>query len=233
MGQSSCRDVTEVTWPKPGIFSCRRRSCSKRRVCFHSNQYFNIPRENVTVSNEHACILNLIYIAQCKWHLRLKISVQGPFKNMGFYSSHDLFWIQCATFWQILKDWSMLNNTCVIQKKKILGGIREIRFWKYILLQVGNVWPDWRAIPNALFVYIMTDDLHAGEIPRQSSAEDIWRYCVIDMFTTLAKKGAFEANMLLCDPKNSFIANPSTSESTSEIINTFRQLDKPGKIQRE
>ena len=25
-GQLSCRDVTEVTWPKPGIFSCRRRS---------------------------------------------------------------------------------------------------------------------------------------------------------------------------------------------------------------
>ena len=24
-GQLSCRDVTEVTWPKPGIFSCRRR----------------------------------------------------------------------------------------------------------------------------------------------------------------------------------------------------------------
>ena len=51
-GQLFCRDVTEVTWPKPGIFSCRRRSCSKRRVCFHSNQYFYVPQENVNLSNE-------------------------------------------------------------------------------------------------------------------------------------------------------------------------------------
>ena len=51
-GQLTCRDVTEVTWPKPGIFSCRRRSCSKRRVCFHSNQYFYVPQENVNLSNE-------------------------------------------------------------------------------------------------------------------------------------------------------------------------------------
>ena len=49
----SCRcDVTKVTWPKRGIFSCRRRRCSKRRVCFHSNQYFYIPQENVNLSNE-------------------------------------------------------------------------------------------------------------------------------------------------------------------------------------
>ena len=54
-GQLSCRDVTEVTWPKPGIFSCRH-SCSKRRVCFHSNQYFYVPQENVNLSNEqHVC----------------------------------------------------------------------------------------------------------------------------------------------------------------------------------
>ena len=32
-----------------------------------------------------ACMLNFIYIVQCKWYLRLKISVQGPFK---IYSSH-------------------------------------------------------------------------------------------------------------------------------------------------
>ena len=35
-----------------GIFSCRRRRCLKRRVCFHSNQYFYIPQENVNLSNE-------------------------------------------------------------------------------------------------------------------------------------------------------------------------------------
>ena len=34
------------------IFSCRRRRCWKRRVCFHSNQYFYVPRENVNLSNE-------------------------------------------------------------------------------------------------------------------------------------------------------------------------------------
>ena len=52
-GQLSCCDVTEVTWPKRrGIFSCRRRRCLKRRVCFHSNQYFYVPQENVNLSNE-------------------------------------------------------------------------------------------------------------------------------------------------------------------------------------
>ena len=55
-GQLSCRDVTEVTWPKPGIFSCRRRRYLKRRVCFHSNQYFYVSQENVNASNEqHVC----------------------------------------------------------------------------------------------------------------------------------------------------------------------------------
>ena len=48
-GQSSCCDVTEVTWPKRGIFSSR---CSKRRVCFHLNLYFYIPQKNVNLSNE-------------------------------------------------------------------------------------------------------------------------------------------------------------------------------------
>ena len=42
-GQLSVCDVTEVTWPKHGIFSCRWRRCLKRRVCFNSNQYFYIP----------------------------------------------------------------------------------------------------------------------------------------------------------------------------------------------
>ena len=51
-GQLSCCDVTEVTWPKRGILRCRRRRCSKRRVCFHSNQYFYVPQENVSLSNE-------------------------------------------------------------------------------------------------------------------------------------------------------------------------------------
>ena len=34
------------------FFSCRRRRCSKRRVCFHSNQYFYVPQENVNLSTE-------------------------------------------------------------------------------------------------------------------------------------------------------------------------------------
>ena len=51
VGQLSCRNVMEDTWPKPRIFSCRRHSCSKR-ICFHSNQYFYIPQENVNLSNK-------------------------------------------------------------------------------------------------------------------------------------------------------------------------------------
>ena len=35
-----------------GIFSCRRHRCSKRHVCFPSNQYFYVPQENVSLSNE-------------------------------------------------------------------------------------------------------------------------------------------------------------------------------------
>ena len=58
-GQLSCCDVTEVTWPKRGIFSCRRRRCSKRRVCFHSNQYFYVPQENVNLSNEQRVLLHV------------------------------------------------------------------------------------------------------------------------------------------------------------------------------
>ena len=55
-GQLSCCDVTEVTWPKRGIFSCRRLRCSKRRVCFHSNQYFYVLQENVNLSKkQHEC----------------------------------------------------------------------------------------------------------------------------------------------------------------------------------
>ena len=54
-GQLSC-DITEVTWPKHGIFSCGQRRCLKRRVCFHSNQYFYVPQENVSLSNkQHVC----------------------------------------------------------------------------------------------------------------------------------------------------------------------------------
>ena len=52
-----CRSVV-LLWRHGGhvtenwIFSCRRRRCSKRRVCFHSNQYFYVPQENVNLSNE-------------------------------------------------------------------------------------------------------------------------------------------------------------------------------------
>ena len=51
-GHLSCCDVTEIVWPKRGTFSCRWRRCSKHRVCFHSNQYFYIPQENVNLSNK-------------------------------------------------------------------------------------------------------------------------------------------------------------------------------------
>ena len=42
--------------------------------------------------------------------------------------------------------------------KKMLGGIREIRIWKYIMLQVES--RNWQAIPDAC---IITADLHRGD----------------------------------------------------------------------
>ena len=39
-------------------------------------------------------------------------------------------------------------------------------------IKIESVWPKWRARPDALFVYNMTADLQAGEIPSQSSSED-------------------------------------------------------------
>ena len=59
--------------------------------------------------------------------------------------------------------------------KNVLGGIREIGILKYIILQVQSVWQDWWAIADVLFVYKMTADLHAGEIPCQSYRRTIWR----------------------------------------------------------
>ena len=53
---------------------------TQRRVCFHSillrtsGKCQSIKRT--------ACMLNFIYIVQSKWYLRLKISVQGPFKSV-------------------------------------------------------------------------------------------------------------------------------------------------------
>ena len=37
-----------------------------------------------------ACMLNFIYIVQSKWYLRLKISVQGPFKISADVKQHVL-----------------------------------------------------------------------------------------------------------------------------------------------
>ena len=53
-GQLSCRDVMEVTWPKPRIFSC-----SKRRVCFHSNQYFYIPQKKISIYQTNSVYVKL------------------------------------------------------------------------------------------------------------------------------------------------------------------------------
>ena len=105
----------EVMWPKPGIFSCRRRSCSKRCVCFYSNQNFYVPQENVNVSNEqHVCS---IYIVQCKWYLWLKISVQGPFKPCLFATVCSLLfkpyvfviiWSVVFCLSQVFRLWSVV-----------------------------------------------------------------------------------------------------------------------------
>ena len=79
-GQLSCCDITEVTWPKCGIFSCRRRRCSKR--CLFSFKSILLCTSGKCQSiKQTACMLNFIYVVQSKWYLRLKISVQGPFKD--------------------------------------------------------------------------------------------------------------------------------------------------------
>ena len=42
-------------------------------------------------------MLNFIYIVQSKWYLRLKISVQGPFKLLTYIlDSH--YWQQISSF---------------------------------------------------------------------------------------------------------------------------------------
>ena len=37
-----------------------------------------------------ACMLNFIYIGQSKWYLRFKISVQGPFNTVLYYSCYSV-----------------------------------------------------------------------------------------------------------------------------------------------
>ena len=76
VGQLSCCDVTEVTWPKRRIFSCRWRRCLKHRVCFHSILLRTSGK--CQSIKQTACMLNFIDIVQSKWYLWLKISVQGP-----------------------------------------------------------------------------------------------------------------------------------------------------------
>ena len=86
-GQLSCCDVMEVTWPKHSIFSCRRRRCSKRHVFIQINTFTYLRKLSIYQMNS----VNVkLCIVQSKWYLRLKISVQGPFK--GPQSTCRLFW---------------------------------------------------------------------------------------------------------------------------------------------
>ena len=47
-----------------------------------------------------ACMLNFIYIVQSKWYLRLKISVQGPFKSFSSLrmSTWKDFYLSCLKY---------------------------------------------------------------------------------------------------------------------------------------
>ena len=47
-----------------------------------------------------ACMLNFIYIVQSKWYLRLKISVQGPFKGNGMTVTVMATWKGMEWLWQ-------------------------------------------------------------------------------------------------------------------------------------
>ena len=75
-GQLSCCDVTEVTWPKTGFSAADEASClfSFKSILLRTwGKCQSIKRT--------ACMLNFTYVVQSKWYLRLKISVQGPFKE--------------------------------------------------------------------------------------------------------------------------------------------------------
>ena len=73
---------------------------SKRRVCFHSNQHFYIPQENVNVSDEqHVCsTLFIQLLVQCNtvfvsniYDLKLKSMLWGPLNKNKILGLCDLF----------------------------------------------------------------------------------------------------------------------------------------------
>ena len=78
-GQMSCCDVTEVTWPKRGIFQLQTTQMLEASCLFSFKSILLRTSGKCQSIKRTACMLNFIYIVQSKWYLRLKISVQGPF----------------------------------------------------------------------------------------------------------------------------------------------------------
>ena len=80
-GQLSCCDVTEVTWPKTGFSAAD--DADARSVVFvfiQINTFTYLGKMSIYQTNSVYVIVKL-YLYNTKWYLRLKISVQGPFKK--------------------------------------------------------------------------------------------------------------------------------------------------------
>ena len=80
-GQLSCRDVTEVTWlTETRDFQLQTTQLLEASCLFSFKSILLRTSGKCQSIKRTTCMLNFIYIVQCKWYLRLKISVQGPFK---------------------------------------------------------------------------------------------------------------------------------------------------------
>ena len=80
-GQLSCCDVTEVTWPKTGFSAAD--DADARSVVFvfiQISTFTYLGKMSIYQTNSVYVIVKL-YLYNTKWYLRLKISVQGPFKK--------------------------------------------------------------------------------------------------------------------------------------------------------
>ena len=106
-----------------------------------------------------ACMLNFIYVVQCKWHLRLKISVQGPFKKKrGEKLNHStiffllIYVVFLSRAWKNVKDWNSPTLTifwvlCDEEQDgdgQLAGAFTKAWNWKYIQLpwvfSLGNAY---------------------------------------------------------------------------------------------
>ena len=82
-GQLSCCDITEVTCPKMGFSAAD--DADARSVVFvfiQINTFTYLRKMSIYQTNS---VYVKLYLYSTKWYLRLKISVQGPFKSRQFF----------------------------------------------------------------------------------------------------------------------------------------------------